>query len=688
MQSGAPFEQQYIYATNEMAHRIRAFPWETTPLGSFRQWPASLLGHVNRMLDSGFPTLLWWGEDEWLFYNDAYRQLRERNAAFRETGEMGNPGHSAAPQLWQLLQQKKQRVVTTGSPLYLENERLAFFSDAGLQQICWTGSFDPLRNEHGEITGLMATFKETGSVFRQLQTKEQEQAFLFRLSDRLHVLEAPWQVETEAIRMLGIYLGVDRLGFAEIQTPTGELLIRHCFCKPGFPPLEGVYHLHRYGSGLADALRSGETIVKPDIASDPDLSAAEREAHLVLQASAIIDVPLLKAGRLVAILFAHQRNAYAWTANEISLLSQSAARIWDAVLVARKEQELADIAAEYRSIFESLDEAFMVIDFIFDTVGQPVNYTFVRVNPAFELQSGLKDVVGKTILNIMPGIETSWIEQYGRVAVSGNPLRFEEYNGGTGRWYDVYAAAMQQSPGKVVVVFKDITERKIAEQRKNDFLSIASHELKTPLTSLKGYIHILQQLCPPGKNRQAFDVASRAAGQTVRMTGIINSFLSIAQLDAGKLLLQPQQFDLSLLIQEVCGDIQSRLQSHPVELAGIPPVVVQADRNKICQVIENLVGNAMKYSPAGSPIRLSCIPGAKEVTVQVTDQGIGVNAADIPKVFDRFYRSVSNDIATISGFGIGLYICREIVERHGGRIGVTSELHKGSTFWFTLPLTD
>jgi signal transduction histidine kinase len=172
------------------------------------------------------------------------------------------------------------------------------------------------------------------------------------------------------------------------------------------------------------------------------------------------------------------------------------------------------------------------------------------------------------------------------------------------------------------------------------------------------------------------------------MTGIINSFLSIAQLDAGKLLLQPQQFDLSLLIQEVCGDIQSRLQSHPVELAGIPPVVVQADRNKICQVIENLVGNAMKYSPAGSPIRLSCIPGAKEVTVQVTDQGIGVNAADIPKVFDRFYRSVSNDIATISGFGIGLYICREIVERHGGRIGVTSELHKGSTFWFTLPLTD
>jgi two-component system sensor histidine kinase VicK len=126
--------------------------------------------------------------------------------------------------------------------------------------------------------------------------------------------------------------------------------------------------------------------------------------------------------------------------------------------------------------------------------------------------------------------------------------------------------------------------------------------------------------------------------------------------------------------------------SHVFKFEPIDPAYVDADKDKIIQVVENFLTNAVKYSPARSIIQLTCVNDGTQVVVSVRDEGMGLSELDCRQVFDRFYRVQNEQAATISGFGIGLYICKEIIDRHGGRIGVDSTEGVGSTFWFSLPL--
>jgi len=233
----------------------------------------------------------------------------------------------------------------------------------------------------------------------------------------------------------------------------------------------------------------------------------------------------------------------------------------------------------------------------------------------------------------------------------------------------------------------DITEQKNDEIRKNDFIAMVSHELKTPLTSLKGYIQVvLRKLRDSGEDKVQ-GVMEKANSQVEKMTAMINGFLDLSRLESGKLSINHGQFDIADLIIEVKEDIQARISTHEILFASVKSAMINADRDKISHVLQNLISNATKYSPQGSKINVTCDTDNENLIVRVSDQGMGISEQDLGKVFDRYFRAEDSKLSTIAGFGIGLYICNEIITRHGGQIWAESELGKGSTFTFSIPIS-
>ncbi|MES2828607.1 MAG: PAS domain-containing protein [Bacteroidota bacterium] len=235
-------------------------------------------------------------------------------------------------------------------------------------------------------------------------------------------------------------------------------------------------------------------------------------------------------------------------------------------------------------------------------------------------------------------------------------------------------------------VVMDITEQKMDELRKNDFIGMVSHELKTPLTSMKGYIQMLQKL--KRDDTVSASMLEKANSQVGKMTAMINGFLNVSRLESGKIHIDHQEFDFAGLINEVEEEIRTTVSSHTVIFEPVESVYVNADHDKIGQVIHNLISNAVKYSPANSTITVTCKVSGSNVYFSVKDQGMGIKPDDLAKIFNRYYRVEGSHMFSISGFGIGLYLCSEIIQRHHGTLNAESEFEKGSTFTFSLPISE
>lgn len=235
-------------------------------------------------------------------------------------------------------------------------------------------------------------------------------------------------------------------------------------------------------------------------------------------------------------------------------------------------------------------------------------------------------------------------------------------------------------------VIMDITDEKADEQRKNDFISMVSHELKSPLTLLGGYTQILKARAKNSQDAFTISTLDKMNAQMKKMTSMINGFLNTGHLESGKIHLQFIEFNLEGLVNEQIDDLRITATTHILNIGRCDPVQVFADRDKIGTVISNLLSNAVKYSPKGKYIQVNCAVIGGRVQVSVKDEGMGLAANDIKTLFERYSRVKTYDTEKIAGFGIGLYLCAEIVRRHKGEIWVESELGKGSAFYFDLPV--
>lgn len=235
-------------------------------------------------------------------------------------------------------------------------------------------------------------------------------------------------------------------------------------------------------------------------------------------------------------------------------------------------------------------------------------------------------------------------------------------------------------------IARDITEKKQEEQRKNDFIGMVSHELKTPLTSLAAIIQLAHGKLKNSDDNFLSGAMDNANRQVKKMTNMITGFLSVSRLEAGHLLLEKRPFDLGLLIREVLSDTILTVNSHNFNVEECDHIIVDADPDKISLVLSNLISNAVKYSPKGRRVEVRCGVDGKMVVISVKDEGMGIKPQDIGQIFDRYYRVATNHTRHISGFGVGLYLSAEIIKQHNGTIWVESESGEGSTFYFSLPL--
>jgi PAS domain S-box-containing protein len=254
---------------------------------------------------------------------------------------------------------------------------------------------------------------------------------------------------------------------------------------------------------------------------------------------------------------------------------------------------------------------------------------------------------------------------------------------------NISATPLVDEEGKitsVVAIASDITERKEIERRKDEFLGIASHELKTPVTSIKAFTQVLERMFTKKGDDQAAKLLSKMDTQIDKLTNLIADLLDVTKIQAGKMKFNLNYFDINSLLEEIVEELQRTTEKHTIQKVFAPTVSLYGDRERTGQVITNFLTNAIKYSPVSHMIIVSSELNETHVTVKVKDFGLGIKKESMERVFEQYYRVTGPHQETYPGLGLGLYISHEIIKRQGGKIWVESEVGKGSTFCFMLPL--
>jgi PAS domain S-box-containing protein len=254
------------------------------------------------------------------------------------------------------------------------------------------------------------------------------------------------------------------------------------------------------------------------------------------------------------------------------------------------------------------------------------------------------------------------------------------------RWVRILGNVYYDENGKRVRLLGtvlDITEYKRLQQQKDDFISIASHELKTPITSLKAALQLLERMKnnPGPLLPKLIEQSTKSMG---KISELVEDLLNVSRMNEGRVKLNKQTFQISKMLDECCSHIRQEGR-HDLIFKGDKDLEVIADEHRIEQVVVNFINNAAKYAPNSREITMLVEKLENKVKISVQDHGPGIATDKLPHLFDRYFRADDTG-AQVSGLGLGLYISADIVARHNGEIGVNSEIGKGSTFWFTLPL--
>ena len=381
------------------------------------------------------------------------------------------------------------------------------------------------------------------------------------------------------------------------------------------------------------------------------------------------------------------------------------------------EEALRESEARYRLLFSEMVVGFSLLEVIYDQNGSPCDHLYLEINSAFEAHTGLPRelVLGKTIREVLPGIEPFWIETYGKVATTGVSAHFENYAESLNRWFEVTAFRTQR--GQLAVTFTDISERKqvevetkkakeaaeAANRAKSEFLANMSHEFRTPMNGVIGAAGLLLDTKLTAEQQQYAEIV-RSSGEA--LLTVINDVLDFSKIEARKLMLDNTDFDLKLLLEDAVNVLAIRASEKQLELTCDldpgTPWRLQGDSGRLRQVLVNLVGNAVKFTSQGEvnvKVRVenaqpsaghtedeSQVESAVTLRFTVTDTGIGFPEDRATSLFEPFMQGDGSSTRRYGGTGLGLTISRELVELMGGQIGATSQEGRGSTFWFTAVL--
>ena len=347
----------------------------------------------------------------------------------------------------------------------------------------------------------------------------------------------------------------------------------------------------------------------------------------------------------------------------------------------RQQQTTTDARAQQQVLFNSMLEGLLLLD---------RNRRIYLANRAFKDLFGIQtELRGKTIMEALRMHELAEIVE--RVEREGQMFDYElKLPDLSERWLQVNAAAISNSAGEregTILVFHDLTRLKQLERTREEFVANVSHELRTPLSLIKGYVETLLDGAreDPEVAERFLKIIERNAH---RLDLLIQDLLTISALEAGRVKLSLQAVELHPLVEKVLGDLKPPADLKQVTLLNqMPRLVVTADAHRLEQVLANLVDNAIKYGGAEGTVTVGGRPVAGgKIEVFVQDDGPGIPAESLDRVFERFYRVDKARSREQGGTGLGLSIVKHIVQNHGGKVWVESELGKGTKFFFTLPL--
>lgn len=451
-------------------------------------------------------------------------------------------------------------------------------------------------------------------------------------------------------------------------------------------------------TGLPYVLRTGKTAFYPVITNDMITAAAKNKRHLAIirqiGLTSVIIVALLSQKKPIgAITFVSAESKRPFTQADVHMAEQLASRassaIENATLYERVKHErermnnlVANVPGVVWEAYGSPDAANQQVDFVSNYVEKMLGYTVEQwlSTPNFWLEITHPEDKERAAKEAALVLQSSangisrfrWIDKRGKV-----------------HWVEAQSSVIKNergSPVGVRGVAMDITERMMLEQRKDDFISIASHELKTPVTSIKVFTQILQRVLANQGDSTTLQYLSRMEEQISKLTNLINDLLNVSKIQAGKLALRKERFSILQLTKETADTIQQTTDTHRIYVKGSSPKKIFADKDRISQVLINLLTNALKYSTKNKKVFVHIEDKGEKVIIKVRDFGIGIPKSQQQRIFERFYRVNGADDKIFPGLGMGLYISQEIVNRHGGAIWVESAPGKGSTFHVSLPV--
>jgi PAS domain S-box-containing protein len=445
----------------------------------------------------------------------------------------------------------------------------------------------------------------------------------------------------------------------------------------------------------------GKPLLSPNVRQDSVLSFVSEELDAGMASiSSVIGVPLFLGHTAMGALIATSPNVDAFTIEDLNLLNAFADQAAVAVKNARLYEQLVEEQKQTAQLYQHVQERRNELEAILRGIGDGVIVTdpdlnLLLMNPVatriFHVKSDVTS--SKPLFTVIPHQELTSLFQ-DALHGDGGPI-VREISLSTGskneNVYQALASPVLAADGRargVVTVLRDITSQKELERMKSNFLSVVSHELKTPLHSIKGFVDIILMGKTGPVNETQRDFLSTVRDQTAHLQNLINDLLEFSRLESGQVKLRLTEVSMAEVATAVVSKLKVMADQGQVQLVNrVDPGIatVEADRMRIEQVLTNLVDNAIKFTAASGSVTINAADLGTSIQVSVADTGIGIPASELTRIFDRFYQVDSGSTRPYRGTGLGLTICKHIIEYHRGKIWVESQEGKGSTFFFVLP---